>query len=221
MIQRVIAYVDGFNLYFGMKSQGLRAGYWLDIPRLLVKYLMPGQQLVGTKYFTSRVAGSPEKARRQNVYLEALATRPGLSMHYGQYRAQRRRCGACGAEWTVPQEKMTDVNIATELLKDAFADRVDLALLASADSDLSGPIRAYRELWPSKRILALFPPGRGSVEIEALVHGKRRIRAAAVLECQMPDAVVGPDGHVKHRPSEWKSAARTDDTGTIGAEGNP
>jgi hypothetical protein len=29
--KRVIAYIDGFNLYFGLRDSGYRRYYWLDI----------------------------------------------------------------------------------------------------------------------------------------------------------------------------------------------
>ncbi|MGH9629467.1 MAG: NYN domain-containing protein [Bryobacteraceae bacterium] len=43
-------------------------------------------------------------------------------------------------------EKMTDVNIAVELLQDAFQGAFDTAILISADSDLIAPIAAVRRL---------------------------------------------------------------------------
>jgi hypothetical protein len=33
-MERVIAYVDGFNLYFGLKSKGWQRYFWLNIPAL-------------------------------------------------------------------------------------------------------------------------------------------------------------------------------------------
>jgi len=32
-MSRVIAYIDGFNLYFGMKDSGLKSCYWLGMRR--------------------------------------------------------------------------------------------------------------------------------------------------------------------------------------------
>lgn len=61
--QRVIAYVDGFNLYFGMKQTGNNKR-WLNIQRLVESLLKPGQQLIQTKYFTSRIRNSPDKKKR-------------------------------------------------------------------------------------------------------------------------------------------------------------
>jgi hypothetical protein len=50
----------------------------------------------------------------------------------------------------VGNETMTDVNIAVELMQDAFHNNFDTALLVSADSDLVGPVVAVQKLLPQK-----------------------------------------------------------------------
>ena len=42
----------------------------------------------------------------------------------------------CGSKWIGHEEKMTDVNIATQLLIDAYDDGFDCALVISGDSDV-------------------------------------------------------------------------------------
>jgi hypothetical protein len=42
---------------------------------------------------------------------------------------------------------MTDVNIATQILIDAFQDKYDMTMLISGDSDLVPPIRTIHELF--------------------------------------------------------------------------
>ena len=39
---RVIAYIDGFNLYFGLKSQGWQRYFWLNVQSLATNLLKPG-----------------------------------------------------------------------------------------------------------------------------------------------------------------------------------
>ncbi len=63
--QRVITYIDGYNLYHGLLAAGLRSSRWLDLPELGRSLLEPDQQLVLTRYFTTRVKGNPDKADRQ------------------------------------------------------------------------------------------------------------------------------------------------------------
>jgi len=87
-MERVIVYIDGFNLYFGMREKGWRRYYWLNVHSLAKNLLKPYQELVTTKYFTSRVSSTPndpEKAKRQGEYLEALNTVQGCEIFYGHY----------------------------------------------------------------------------------------------------------------------------------------
>lgn len=158
MIERIIAYVDGFNLYFGMREQKLNRFFWLDIPALSARILRPIQSLVLTKYFTSRISGPPEKVKRQGDYLDALAARPGIKIYYGQYEGEEYACESCGSSRTDHAERMTDVNIAVEITKDAFANRFDTALLITGDSDQTPTIRMVRELFPQKRVICFFLP---------------------------------------------------------------
>jgi len=72
--ERVIVYVDGFNLYFGMKDAGFEYCKWLDLHLLASNLLKPNQELVEVKYFTSRVGNNPDKQKRQSTYIEALET---------------------------------------------------------------------------------------------------------------------------------------------------
>jgi hypothetical protein len=79
---RVITYVDGFNLYFGLKSKGFKKYYWLDLPARAGALLKPGQELLHTHYFTTRIrlkGNNQPDVQRQTLYLEALAPRPQLS----------------------------------------------------------------------------------------------------------------------------------------------
>ena len=58
---RVIVYVDGFNLYFGMMESGFANCKWLNIKQLIETTLSVNQTLIKIKYFTSRVANNPAK----------------------------------------------------------------------------------------------------------------------------------------------------------------
>lgn len=123
-INRVIVYVDGFNLYFGMLDAGFHGCKWLNIHQLVSSSLSANQSLVDIKYFTSRVTNSPTKQKRQALYLEALDT-TSVKIIYGLYKSKKIDCNSCGHTWQITNEKMTDVNIATHLLLDAFNDNFD------------------------------------------------------------------------------------------------
>ena len=201
---RVIAYVDGFNLYFGMRSKKWAKYYWLDVCALSRALLKPWQALIVTKYFTSRISGPNDKRLRQTKYLEAIATLTGLETFYGMYQLNEQRCHACGHVSHVPQEKMTDVNIATEILTDAFAGRMDTAILISADSDLVGPILAVKRLFPSVRVIVAFPPDRASKALKDVATGWTTISRESLSNSQMSNVIQAQDGHQIERPTEWR-----------------
>jgi len=203
-VERVISYVDGFNLYFGLRARGWKSLYWLNVGLLSRCLLKPTQNLVCTKYFTSRISSPPDKVKRQVTFLEALATVPDCEIFYGHFLLSARECRRCGFRDQVPTEKMTDVNIATEMLADAFEDRYDTAILMSADSDLTAPIGALRRLFPSKRVVIAFPPDRFSVTLRRAAHGFIHIERTHLARSQFPDDVLKPDGFVLRRPDRWR-----------------
>src|SRR5436190_19969834 len=69
---RIIGYIDGFNLYYGLRERKWKQYYWIDPYRLIHSLLAPEHQLVGVKYFTARVRGPDDKRDRQSRFLDAL-----------------------------------------------------------------------------------------------------------------------------------------------------
>lgn len=201
-INRVIAYIDGFNLYFGMRESGFGNCKWLDISSLIANSLSVNQELVEIKYFTSRVANDPGKQRRQTLYLEALAS-TGVNIIYGLYKTKNVECNNCGHMWQISNEKMTDVNIATHLLVDAFQDKFDTAILISGDSDLVPPIRVVHNNFPSKIVSIFFPPSRHNNSIAAAAKGSMILGRKKLTSNQLPHKIEKPDGYVIVKPSEW------------------
>jgi uncharacterized LabA/DUF88 family protein len=203
-MNRVIAYVDGFNLYFGLREKGWRRFYWLNVQLLARNLLKFNQELVMTKYFTARVVGSPEKEKRQTTFIETLETLPNLKILYGKYQLNPRECPNCGFKDKVPSEKMTDINIAVEMLSDAINDKFDIALLLSADSDLTPLIRAIKGTFIKKRIIVAFPPKRESAELRNVAHACLRVGRANLARSLFPDKVKKADGFILQCPSTWK-----------------
>ncbi len=205
-VQRVAVYIDGFNLYYGLRDKGWRRYYWLDLRRMAENLLRPGQELVFVRYFISRISPEPQdpsKAARQNTFLEALATLQDLQIHYGRYMPKNQTCLNCGATWQTYEEKMTDVNIAVEMLGDVQQEAFDTAILVSGDSDLTGPINAVRSKYANKQVIVAFPPDRVSKELRQVANASFVIGRKKLADSLLPDRVTRPDGHVLTRPSSW------------------
>ena len=204
-MNRVISYIDGFNLYFGLKAKGWRKYYWLDLVALSRAFLKPYQQLEHCHYFTARVNdGSPsQSSKRQALWLEVLEAQTDLTTHFGHYLSKEKRCKQCGATWTTWEEKMTDVNIATQLLSDAYEDRFDTAFVVSGDSDLTTPIKRIRERFPTKRVIVIFPPARRSAQLRQTANGCVVMGEDKLRQNLLPSPLPNASGFMIQRPVEW------------------
>jgi uncharacterized LabA/DUF88 family protein len=96
-------------------------------------------------------------------------------------------CFRCGHLWFDAKEKMTDVNIATHLLVDAYQDKYDMAMLLSGDSDLVPPIKAVHENFPTKRVFVAFPPKRLNNTAALVAKGSLIIGRKKLIESQFPE----------------------------------
>jgi len=204
MTERVITYIDGFNLYFGIKSKYGRKYIWLNIYCLSKELLKPSQSLERVKYFTAMISNNPSKEKRQRTYISALETLPGTNLYYGKYQLNNHKCPRCGNIEHLPSEKMTDVNIATQLLSDAFSNHFDVAILISADSDLVGPIKMVKNLFPTKKVVVAFPPNRTSNELQNTASAYFRIGRQKLALSQFPNSMKINNGVIIKRPTSWK-----------------
>ncbi|MDP2187945.1 MAG: NYN domain-containing protein [Sphingobacteriaceae bacterium] len=200
--ERVTVYVDGFNLYFGMLEAGYHNCKWLNLKALALSLLKPNQELHSINYFTSRVSNNPSKQRRQTAYIEALETED-IHMFYGHYQKDSIVCKHCAHFWPKYNEKMTDVNIATQMLIDAYQDKYDMAMLISGDSDLVPPIKAIHENFKQKRVFVAFPPNRYNNSVELVAKGSLIIGRKKLLDNQFPEKVKKKDGYTLKKPETW------------------
>lgn len=202
-MERIVGYIDGFNLYFGMKSKGWKDVLWLDVYALIEGRLKPGQQLVAVHYFTSRVSNNPVKEKRQRTYLDALIAGKKATLHFGHFQSQIETCRRCGNSYPYANEKMTDVNIATQMLTDAFRDQYDTAILVSGDSDLVPPVRAVHEHFPNKKVVVAFPPDRYTASVAHNAKGSYQLGRKTLKDAQLPETIIQPNGYILQRPGEW------------------
>lgn len=202
-MERVIAYIDGYNLYYGLKSKGWKRYYWLNLQTLIGRFVRSNQELVLTKYFTTVVKLPNDKRLRQVEFLDALKTLSNFEIYYGQFLSETITCRQCGHSYTTYHEKMTDVNISVELMSDAFQNRFDTAFLLSADSDLTGTVESIRRLL-KKRVVAIFPPGRSSYSLKSVANAVLHIGHLELAKSLFPDEIAVSGGVELKRPATWR-----------------
>lgn len=202
--RRVVAYIDGFNLYHGIRDAYGRRFLWLDLQRLCSSLLLDDQELTATRYFTAPVRQDKAALRRQQKFWNALAAScPTLSIELGRFQQKSVACRSCHASWHSYEEKETDVAIATALVEDAARAAFDTALLVSADSDLCPAVRSVKRLHPDGRVVAAFPPRRRSDELRRVVNGSFTIAERKLKSALLPNPVHALDGKLYPRPQRW------------------
>ncbi len=71
-MNRVIAYIDGFNLYHAIDELGKPHLKWLDLWNLSASIARPHEQLVTVNYFSAYANWKPASAQRHRIYVKAL-----------------------------------------------------------------------------------------------------------------------------------------------------
>lgn len=203
---RVGVFVDGFNFYHGLMAKGWERYRWLDYHALISRRIREDQTLTAVKYFTSRVTHQPEKLARQRQYLDALEKHTGIVPILGAFEMRPARCSHCETYFKRPQEKQTDVNMATHLVADAHEDRYDTAYIVCADADLAPAVSHVKDRL-RKKVVLIDPPRRRSGELAVLADHHWHFPRSHLAGSQLPNPVVWLDRRGKERfifaPDEW------------------
>jgi len=64
---RVIAYIDGFNLYYGMRAAGLRSSRWLDLRGMQVRVCCSSSQAVVPPTWAGRKCSATDTAPSDSI----------------------------------------------------------------------------------------------------------------------------------------------------------
>ena len=103
----------------------------------------------------------------------------------------------------LPQEKFTDVAIASYLLRDFYRGECDHAIVVSNDSDLRPAIGLA--VADGHHVGVFSPMGTVSRDLARVASWSRSIRPELVGQCQMPDEVRDPgSSRTLTRPAAWK-----------------
>jgi hypothetical protein len=206
-VPRLIAYIDGLNLYHGLRQTMGHRWLWLDVVAL-VKALRPASELVQVNYYTAMTVESPDAQSRQQNYLKAIAAanQNVLAIQLARYQRRSHLCGNCGHKRVVYEEKETDVHVGAQLVADAMTRRMNEALVISGDADYLPAIRIVQKAAPGVRLTGAFPPGRVSKRIQGALPSSFVIGEARIRHAQLPDPVM--DGRWAYcRPPKWSAQA--------------
>jgi uncharacterized LabA/DUF88 family protein len=203
--QRVICFIDGFNLYHAihkLKSPHLK---WVNLWSLASVFIRPkSQYLIDVLYFSAYANWRPDSKKRHQEYVKAL-TSNGISPIMGNFKAKDRKCPTCAHRWESHEEKETDVNIALHMLNLAHQNKYDHAFLISNDSDLVPAIKMVRGNFPQKSITTIVPPKYWhSDELIRASSTKAKITVDHLKRCLLPETIYDAQGTIiVRRPEEY------------------
>lgn len=204
---KVNVYIDGFNLYYGALKQ--TPYKWLDVS-LLCQTLLPSDTLQHIKYFTARVSARPTKptsAHDQGLYIRALKTIPNLTIQYGHFLTHTVPMYLAAVTppkrvWVEKtEEKGSDVNLASHLVRDAFRKQFEVAVVITNDSDLAEPVRIVAEEL-NIPVGILNPHQHHSKELQRYATFVKRIRQGHLVTSQFPATLRDAKGEFS-KPPGW------------------
>lgn len=164
------------------------------------------------KYFTAKVSAlpnDPDAPKRQEVYLRALRSHAGVPIEIilGHFTTKPVRMALSAppnktVEVIKTEEKGSDVNLAVELVNDAWLDAFDCAAVVSNDGDLARALQIVKQ--KKKKKVLLYTPG-GPVRkplavLRSWSHKQISMLPADLAASQLPTPIPGT---TLTKPLKW------------------
>ena len=174
----------------------------------------PHSEVVLGRYFTAPLnpsRGRADQRKRQDTYLAALRTLPDLRVHFGEFVEHPKVKGlvvppaqgpATARVW-VPEEKGSDVNLASHLLVDGFLGKYDAAVVVSNGADLLEPVRLVRAILGLPVGVIKVDGGQRACVSAGKADFIRTVRRSHVASSQLPDEICDSRGRIIRKPLEW------------------
>lgn len=195
--ERVICFVDGFNLYHSINNLKMPHLKWVNPIKLASVFIRPkSQQLTAVYYFSAYADWLPDSRKRHVQYVKAI-TAAGAKPVMGRFKEKDRQCKKCNLQWKGHEEKETDVNIALAMLELAYKNEYDHAFLISNDSDMVPAINMIRRNFPNKKVTTIAPPRYNhSNELINASSAKAKIRVEHIERCLLEDTYYDAGGNI-------------------------
>lgn len=214
-MDRVTFYIDGFNFYYGLRTEKRinpewKKAYWIDLVKLFGQFIGENQVLEKVIYFTASPLNK-EKSIRQSAFLNAnkLLNGDKFEVVRGKYLEKQIKCPKCHYTIIRPEEKKTDVNISIRMIADCVQEKTDVVVLISGDSDLVPPIEFIQKNYTHKKVRVYFPPtiSSSNLSMNMKYHGSKVI----ALQKNFPkflnsimENTVTKDGKEYSIPEKWR-----------------
>ena len=190
--KRVIALVDGFNLYHAIDDYVKRNELkWVDIISLTSAFLSPGEKLRMAFFYTALNPWNNEKRARQQALMDVYQDQ-GVTVVKGIFKLQDHRCGAdCKKTFQNYGEKETDINIALAMARIAHEKMAEKIILVTGDSDQLPSVRYAKIINPDMLIKVVIPPFRRAEDLKIACDENATIAVSHLERHRLPEPYVG------------------------------
>jgi len=214
----VMVYIDGFSLYKGMLQRSFPEYKWLDLEALAGR-LFPRRSVVGVKFFTAPLkplTNDPGVGQRQQIYWRALRTTRVeiVEIVEGKFIFSKQHLplhpeelDEAGRVRTVqverPEEKGSDVALASHLVVDALENRADSYALITNVSDLVPPLRLLSSRGKDLTLVSVVNEKYNKAFESAGLRAIRQIRRGTLASSQFPATLRDAEGRTFRKPPTW------------------
>jgi len=165
--QRVAIFIDGSNLYHGLKSLGIKRINFEEFAKLLTD----DRELKRVFYYTAKMDKNFDENRfnKHQSFLHNLSLIPKFKIVFCTFKKITEKDR--GVKYEV---KGDDVKLANDMLVGAYEDLYDVAILVSGDEDFKPVVRTVRKL--GKKVENIFFRGGSSSRLRKTCNSSKNIR---------------------------------------------
>ena len=180
---------------------------------------MPHDSILSVKMFSSWIHHDQSAYDRQKRYFDALDTLPKVRRVMGVFQPRNVTCRSdCGRQYSIPEEKKTDVNLAVEIIHDAVKDLCEHIVVVSGDSDIQPAVEWIATNKPRIKLTVLVPLLPNEQDARRVDYYKTQNIA---VDCQFLNLRGVPENQLSHyvllgpgrkavRPHIWSAQKLTE-----------
>ena len=168
--QRVAIFIDGSNLYHNLKRYDIKTTF-----EEIIKKVETKREIVDIFYYTALLDKSIDEKRynKHKKFLEKIKKIPNFNVVLCNLRKMILEDGS--VDFTI---KGDDVYLATDLIKGAYENLYDVAIIVSGDADFIPAIKLVQK--NNKKVINAFFPKSSSYLLRNCCDGSINLKKALI-----------------------------------------
>ena len=166
--QKVAIFIDGSNLYHNLKGNNIKTTF-----EEIIKKVESKRKVVDVFYYTALLDKSvdEEKYKEHKKFLDKIKKIPDFKVVLCNLRKVVSEDGS--VDFAI---KGDDVYLATDLIKGAYEDLYDIAIIVSGDADFIPAIKLVQK--KGKKVINAFFPKSSSYLLRDCCNGSINLKKA-------------------------------------------